>query len=157
MKIYLAGFIHGEKIKECMEWRIKIRDYFYKNPKWHNEICFLDPLNGKEHGTIDKEGLKSSFSPHAIFHRDYKCVCDCDLVIANMNTFGAERGLGGTLCELAWAWDKRKPIIMISEDPRYIHHPFFEYMASMIYATVDKMLEDKAIQQFYMGTVTAGY
>ena len=31
--VYLAGYMSGEKLKECTEWRLRIRDYFrnYEN------------------------------------------------------------------------------------------------------------------------------
>jgi len=154
MRCYLAGFIQGSKITECVAWRKQVRDY-YKVRDW--PIIFLDPLNGKEVNTISADGLTSHISPHAIIHRDFKCVIDCDLVVVNMNTFGEERPLTGTICELAWAWEHHKPIIMITDDPKYLRHPFLSYFASMNFKSVEEMLEAKAIPYFFKGTVNADY
>lgn len=157
MKIYLAGFIQGTKIKECSEWRKRIREHFDHNPKWHGEITFLDPLNGKELDSITDDGLKSSCTPHSIVHRDYKCVDEADLIVANMDTFGEDRPLTGTICELAWAWDKHVPIVMITDEAKYKDHPFLSYFSSWIVKNVDELLEKKVIQYFYKGVVTALY
>ena len=154
MKIYLAGFIQGSKIQECIGWRKQIRDY-YKIHDW--PIIFLDPLNGKEVNTISSDGLKSSIPPNAILHRDFKCVMDCDIVIVNMDTFGETRPLTGTICELAWAWEHHKPIIMITDDSKYCNHPFLKNFASMIFPTVEKMIEEKAVNYMFKGTVSADY
>ena len=107
MKVYLAGFIQGSKLNECIAWRKKIRDHYehWKDGEKY-PIIWLDPLNGKHLDTITPDGLKSDTPRNAIVHRDYRCICDCDLVVVNMDTFGESRPLTGTICELAWAWDK---------------------------------------------------
>lgn len=156
--IYLAGFIQGSKLKECVEWRKKVREHY---DHWKDEepypIVWLDPLNGKDLATITDNGLKSSCPPHAIVHRDYKCVEKSDLIVANMDTFGEDRGLCGTICELAWAWQMKKPIILITNEIKYKEHPFIKYFSSWIVESVDEMLEKKAINYFYKGTHSAQY
>ena len=154
MKVYLAGYIQGAKIEECIAWRKQIRDY-YKVRDW--PITFLDPLNGKEINTISKDGLTSHVAPNAILHRDFKSVMDCDIVVVNMDTFGEDRPLTGTICELAWAWEHHKPILMITGEPKYLRHPFLLNFSSMIFPTVEKLLEDKGINYFFKGTVNAVY
>jgi len=158
MKVYLAGFIQGSKIDECKAWRLKIAEHY---ATWKGgtkyPITWLDPLNGKDLATITPDGLKSSTPRNSIVHRDYKCINDCDLVVANMDTFGESRPLTGTICELAWAWDKHKPIIMITDDAKYYMHPFLDYFASAIVSSVDELLEKKLINYFYKGTVDALY
>lgn len=155
-KIYLCGFINGEKIKECIAWRKQIRSY-YLNKGW-NKILFLDPLNGDERETIDKEGLTSSVIPwKAIVHRDYNSVKNSDLIIANLDTFGATRPLTGSIYELAWAWREEIPVIVISKDPMYVKHPFIKDTASVIVESVDELLEKKYLPYFYKGQVQAIY
>ena len=154
MKVYLAGFMSNEYLEETMGWRRKIREQ-YSMKGW--PITWLDPYNGKEVNTIRDNGLKSDISPHAILHRDYLSVSQADIIVANLNTFGSTRTPTGTLCEIAWAWQMRKPIILITDDPQYINHPFTSYFASAIYPTVEAMLEDKAINYFYQGMHNAVY
>ena len=171
--IYLVGYISGKKIKECSEWRKRIREHY---DNWKSDekpmlslltkskeskrypICWLDPLNGKDFEDIDSEGLKADgVTPEAIMHRDYQCVKSCDMLVANLDTFGCVRPLTGTMFELAWAYDDHKPVIVITEDPNYINHPFIKETASIIVPTVDELLDSKIINYFFKGQHTAIY
>jgi len=152
MKVYLAGFIQGSKLKECILWRKQIREYYKDYP-----FVFLDPLNGKDFASISQDGLKSSRNPHSIIHRDYKSVTSADLIIANMNTFEEQRPLTGTICELAWAWEKHIPIIMITKEDKYKLHPFLSYFASDIVSSVNELFESGVVYYFYSGLVNALY
>lgn len=105
MYVYLAGYMSGEKLKECTEWRKQIREYYrnwetspksideigsYKQMQYESlafPIAFLDPFNGKEFKTIDKKGLKSHIPPHAIFHGDRLSVNKADIIVANLDDF----------------------------------------------------------------------
>lgn len=155
MKCYLAGFMSGDKLKETTEWRKKIRAH-YAVKAW-NDLVFLDPYNGKDINTITKDGLKSNVPPNAIVHRDYKCVDEADLIVANMNTFGSDRPLTGTMCELAWAWQLKKPIVLITKNKNYVEHPFLSYFASWVVGDVNELLNEKVIDYFYKGLVQARY
>ena len=148
---YLAGYISNTKALECAEWRQRIKTFFYIKPKWHGAISFIDPMNGEAVASLGHEGLTSSFPPHAIVHRDYNSIKECNLVIANMNTFGEERPPIGTIAELAWAFQMRKPIIMITDNYRYLNHPFTSYFASATVKDTDELLKGDLIQQFYKG------
>ena len=152
MKIYLAGFIQGAKIKECMEWRVRVRK-FYED----RGLIFIDPLNGKEFATITPDGLKSSTPPHSIVHRDYRSVIDCDLIVVNMDTFGESRPLTGTICEMAWAWEHRIPIIMITNEDKYREHPFISYFASWVVKDIDELFDSDAIGYYIEGRQNATY
>lgn len=152
MKVYLAGFIQGAKIKECMEWRVKVRKYYEDNG-----IIFIDPLNGKEVATITPDGLKSSTPRNSIVHRDYRCVIDADLIVVNMNTFGETRPLTGTICELAWAWEHHIPIIMITNEAIYKDHPFLSYFASWVVPDINSLFDSDAIGFYLKGKKNATY
>ncbi len=158
-KIYLAGYIQGNKIEECAGWRKRIREH-YDDWKGYGErypINWLDPLNGKNFESITGDGLKSDTPPNAIIHRDYRSVTSSDLIIVNMDTFGESRPLTGTICELAWAWDKHIPIIMITTEDIYIKHPFLACFASVIVSSVDELLEKKFVNYFFKGDNSAIY
>ena len=154
-KIYLAGYISGKKLNECLEWRKKIREH-YLMKSW-NDIIFLDPLNGKKFEEIDEEGLKSNIPQTAFVPRDHKCVKDSDLIIVNLETFGESRPVTGTIFELAWAWMYRIPVITISTDKNYTEHPFIQASSAIIVGSVDEIIEKKYINYFYKGTVNAKY
>jgi ethanolamine utilization microcompartment shell protein EutS len=93
MKVYLAGYMSGSLLHECVEWRMQIRGR-YENwinratgNKEHYPIEFLDPFNGPELESLDAKGLKSSVPANAIFAGDMMSVKACDLVVANLDTF----------------------------------------------------------------------
>lgn len=155
IKVYLAGYISGEHIKQCIEWRRKICDYFYKNPKWHNQICFLDPLCGKNLESISLDGNKSNISSRAFMLRDYYGVKNADFLIVNLSIFDGKRPLIGTIFELAWAWQDHKPVIAIGIDKNYIEHPFIQETVVAIVPIVEDLLESELIKYYFKGTVSA--
>jgi nucleoside 2-deoxyribosyltransferase len=157
MRVYLAGYIHGEVIEQCVAWRKKIRKFYenYKGQKY--PIEWLDPLNGKDLESISADGLTSSCSPNVIIHRDYQSVIRSDLIVVNMNTFGKDRPLTGTVAELAWAWEHHIPIIMITTEKKYKEHPFIKAFVSDFVDSVEDLLDKKLINLFYKGWNNAEY
>lgn len=89
MYIYLAGYMSGEKLVQCTEWRKAIREYYkdYENSGESYPFAFLDPFNGAELETIDGKGLTSSVSAKAIINGDRMSVEKADVIIANMDDF----------------------------------------------------------------------
>jgi len=157
MVVYLAGYIQGSVIEQCTIWRKKIREVY---DNWNGKpypISWLDPLNGEKFDEISANGLKGVMPAHAIVHKDYKCVEKCDLVICNMDTFGQDRPLTGTICELAWAWQMHKLIILITDNANYKFHPFLEYFSSWIVPDVDTLIKEKIINQIYKSIHSAQY
>jgi hypothetical protein len=162
MYCYLAGYMSGEKLEETISWRKNIRTH-YRNWEQNKDktysafpIAFLDPYNGKEFATIDKKGLKSHIPANAIIHGDYMSVQKSDIVIANMNTFDGSRPMTGTLWELAWTWQMKKPFVLITDDANYIHHPFTG-QASWIVSSVEELLDKKILETFYRRMAGAIY
>lgn len=154
-KIYLAGYISEKKLDKCLAWRQQIRKY-YENWKGKERypIDFLDPLNG-EFGNITKQGLQCVIPGKALVYRDYNSIKIADLLVANLNTFGGKRPLTGTIYELAWAWEMKKPVIVITEDDNYKFHPFIVDTAAIIVKSVDELLQEKLINYFFKGKVSA--
>lgn len=154
--VYLCGYINERKIEECRKWRQQIASYFYTNPKWQDKISFLDPMNG-EVGTITNKGLKCKLPGKALVHRDYNSVKTASVIIANLDTFGEQRPLIGSVYELAWAWQMKKPVIVITKDKNYKYHPFIEDTASIIVSSVEEMLSKRILVYLYKGQVSASY
>lgn len=170
--VYLAGFMSGEKLKECTEWRLKIRNHFrnyeldesapaiYQGNKYlAYPIAFLDPFNGKEIDTIDKKGITSSIPPHAIRRGDKMSVKKADIVIANMNTFGSDRPMIGTHHELRWAGDFETPRILIvpqKDLELYKNHPFTADCDYFL-TDVQQLFDDKILESFYRRIASAIY
>ena len=158
MYVYLAGYMSGEKLKETIAWRKKIREHYryWDGKKEAFPIAFLDPYNGKEFTTIDKKGLTSHIPSNAIIHGNYMSVSKTDIVVANMSIFGGSRPSTGTHWELAWAWQMKKPFVLITEDENYTHHPFTS-QASWIVKSVDELLKEKVLETFYRRMAGAIY
>jgi len=158
--VYLAGYMSGEKLKECTEWRLKIRNHFrnYENGKAY-PISFLDPFNGKEIDTIDKKGITSSIPPHAIRRGDKMSVKKADIMIANMNTFGCDRPMIGTHHELRWAGDFETPRILIVPEKDlelYKNHPFTADCDYFL-TDIEQLFNEKIIESFYRRIAGAIY
>ena len=159
IKIYLAGYINNNVMEECIQWRKLIKDH-YNNWKGNEKypIIFFDPLNSKEYEKIKGDGCEADGIPaHAIIQRDYQCVIKSDLIIVHLDTFGQSRHPIGSYCELAWAYEHKIPIVIISSDPTYKKHPFTSYMASWIVESAEELIEKKVINYFYKGWADANY
>lgn len=139
INVYLAGYISGEKIKECIFWRNKIKIGCSQT------FNFIDPMDAhsEPEKTIDVKGLKASDCSHNdVFYRDYNCVKNSDILVANMDTFGAiSRPLTGTIFEIAWAYEWKIPIILIADDENYTEHPFTRMTSLAMLPTVEKTIE----------------
>jgi nucleoside 2-deoxyribosyltransferase len=116
LKIYLAGYMSGSCLDECLAWRKQIREHYgnWKGAGLSYPVVFLDPFNGPELNSISKDGLKSEVPPKGILMGDYMSVKEADLIIVNWDTFGHLRPSIGTPAEMAWAWQLGKPIITIA-------------------------------------------
>lgn len=160
MYVYLAGYMSGEKLKQCIAWRKEIR-HFYKNWKDSSRaypFIFLDPFNGKELETIDSKGLTSSVPSKAIVYGDYKSVKKADILVVNLDIFGADRPSIGTYCEMAWAWQMKKPIITIAKNKDILKkHPFIQEFTTIFVENVDELLEKKHLNTFYKRIAGAIY
>lgn len=152
-------------------------------------ISFLDPYNGKEFKTIDKKGLTSSIPANAIYDGDRMSVNKADVIVANMDDFYLEtlnkylpipndskeilmqklinthksinnyRPSIGTIFEICWAMEQRKPVILIvPENKREIYekHPF-TCRASQVVGSVDELLDKKVLETFYRRMAGAIY
>ena len=160
MKVYLSGFINGNVIDKCTDWRKKIRSHYdhWKGGTEKYPIDWIDPLNGEKKEDISADGMVlKDIPPNALVHRDYYSVKISDLIVANMDTFGELRPPIGTISELAWAWELRKPIIIIADNYQYANHPFMLSFASFFVKSVDELLEKKLINYFFKGMNSANY
>lgn len=157
LNCYLAGYIQGSVIEKCVAWRKKIRETYDNWPTGRYPINWMDPLNGENFNEISPDGLKGVFPPNAIVHKDYNCVRKADLLIVNTDTFGQDRPLLGTVYELAWAYDWRKPVIMITDNVVWKNHPFVTNTVSWYVKSVEELLEKKIINEFYKSFHSAIY
>ena len=163
LKIYLAGYIEfnadrTQLMPECTEWRKYIRE-FYQQYKTHTGevldygLQFFDPLIG--------ESSEHMLSDALIFGKDYLSIKNCDVIISNFKTFNKPdqnvRPPLGTILEVGIAYEMKKTLIAITDDPRYINHPFIQRMFSAIYPDVETLCKSKALNILFKSINTSLY
>ena len=125
VKVYLAGNISSNP--ETYEWRevaTQLLTPYYEvlNPS-------SNPFNTAllKEFTGDIESFKVAAinrAQHILLVKDYNLVLSANIILANMALVTPGKPLIGTLFELAWAWQLRKPVIAIVGDNWYCKHPF---------------------------------
>jgi len=148
MRVYLAGLIAGDKIKECLLWRASIVSQYRMKGSPLCDVEFISPLKGKVLDTISENGYTSSIPGKAIVAGDLMSLKSCDLLIANMDKFGVQREAIGTLSEIAIAYEAEIPVIMISSDSTYTEHPFLKHFATLVVGSVQELLDSQYIDYF---------
>lgn len=137
--IYLAGPITGLSFDGCVDWREKVCEML------PTAIVGLSPMRGK-HFLSNETEIKYSYEDtplacaRGIMTRDFNDCCRCDVVIANF--LGAEKVSVGTVMEIAWAYNRRIPVIAVIEKTGNPHdHPMmseaFGYRVETLEEAVD--------------------
>jgi hypothetical protein len=113
------------------------------------EFKCLSPLRGKSYlkdvGKIDDSTQKSPgyrdflASDQAIMARDSFDTLTCDAVFVNL--LGATRVSIGTVMEIAWAWEKRKPIVICMESNNLHNHPMIRSSSPFVTTDLDSGID----------------
>lgn len=115
--IYLAGPITGLTFDDADEWRVSARRFLDSK-----NIDGLSPLRGKSYlknlGELTAQCLQEGQAgllslPRSIMTRDFYDATTCDVLLVNL--LGATRISIGTMMEVAWAYQKRTPIVCCME------------------------------------------
>jgi nucleoside 2-deoxyribosyltransferase len=80
----------------------------------------------KQHKTDLEEFKKDAIkkSQGILIVKDYQLVVRADIILVNLQIITADKPMIGTMFELAWAWQLKKPVIAIVADNWYSKHPF---------------------------------
>lgn len=138
LSVYLAGPITGCNYGEATDWRELVADALGED-----FIC-LSPMRAKEYlenetdiaKSYDAEyeeggGLASALSSaKGINARDAWDCRTADVVFVNF--LGAKRVSIGTCMEVAWAFESRKPCIIVQEHGNIHEHPMMYESASFV-------------------------
>ncbi len=130
MKIYASGPIYKDNHLATEGWRNEISQFFAQKG---NKV--IDPCRGKN--GVYEPGFHS---PNEILLRDLRDVDEADIILVNMNLIGDKLPIG-TVSEIMYGWTKQKPVVIISEDPRIIAHPWLVAMSVKILPTVQESLD----------------
>ena len=126
--VYLAGLI-STHAPESLAWRLKAEEAL------SGAAEVLTPLRGKENlfkETNDGGVTSNVLTASDVILRDYRDIRRSDVILANLELFGSDRPLLGTIMELAWAWDYKIPVVAIARPVNILMrtHPFISSAVS---------------------------
>jgi nucleoside 2-deoxyribosyltransferase len=138
--IYLAGLISTD-YPESLLWRIEVTPILEAH-----EFDVLSPMRGKENLALESPdgGITDpNLTSKDIILRDYHDVVASDVILMHLESFGSPRPLLGTICELAWAWEMKKPIIAVVHPANklMLNHPFVKEAVSHYLNTTEEAVE----------------
>ena len=117
--VYLAGPISGCEYGECVDWREAVGEEL---EKWGAEC--LSPMRGKDYlkgiGPIESVESRGVLScSRGVITRDFNDCSACDVLLVNL--LGTKRVSIGTVMEIAWAFQKRTPVVCVMEASNNLH------------------------------------
>ena len=132
--VYLSGYMNND-VPETKDWRNTASDYLS-----FEGIDTLDPWRGKtsSNGKINLEKKE----PRLLIDRDFNDCQRSDIILINLNQYGIQRQMIGTLAELGWAWALRKPtVIFAKEGEPNLNHPFVCGIATVVCNSLQEAIE----------------
>jgi len=121
--VYLAGPISGLDYAGAVDWREAAIAELASA-----DIRGLSPMRCKEYLSAETDldqncvkygAINVLSSPRGIMARDFFDCSRCGIVLVNL--LGAERVSLGTVMEIAWAYAKRTPVIVVTEPAGNVH------------------------------------
>lgn len=141
--VYLAGPITGLTFKGATDWREHAKRMLETAG-----IKAFSPMRCKEYldglGELSGHGreyghMSPLSSPRGIITRDFFDATRCNVLLVNL--LGADRVSIGTMFEMAWAFQKRTPIVCVMETQGGQHdHMFVREVCGFILSTLDEAL-----------------
>jgi len=142
-RVYGAGNITGGTYKKVTNWREEAKQLLSEV-----DIAFYSPMRGKcslnngkpipVDGEINLGGAENT--TRAIMTRDYLDCIKADVLLINLTD---KKNIScGTVIEMAWAWDRRIPNIVICPvDCYYTKHPMITEMINYRVDSVEEGVE----------------
>jgi len=135
MKIYLSGPIYPPGT--CDNDRVETDKWRHEATELLQRACHPIGLSSEFMSTLDPCRKKAIydpklFTPNEIVFRDLKDVDEADLVLVNFNLLPNKLPIG-TVMEIQHAWETKKPVVVVSTDPRIINHPWIIAMSVRIF------------------------
>ena len=131
MKVYLSGGIAGMTFEEANSWRTEVTEKLREFG-----IQAINPLRGRMFVHSGEE----EFNPNEIVGRDLRDIRAADLVLVYIPR--TERFSIGTTCEM-WHtyYTEHKPLILVSDDPRYTGHPWVQVMTTKVFEKMEPAVQ----------------
>ena len=116
-KVYLSGYMNAE-VHATKEWRDLATNVL--SPRG---IRTLNPWRGKSFSYYTDSTQLTS--PRLLVDRDLTDMVNSDVILINLNDYGIQRQMVGTLAELGVAGILHKPtVIFADEGDPILSHPF---------------------------------
>jgi nucleoside 2-deoxyribosyltransferase len=141
--VYLAGPITGLDYKGCTDWRQSAKAELAAVG-----IEAFSPMRCKEYldglPTISGHGreyhnMGPLSTPKGVVTRDHYDVHRCDMLLVNL--LGAKQVSIGTMFEMAWAFQKKTPIVLAMDETGGLHdHMFVHQTCGYRLGTLDEAL-----------------
>ena len=128
MNVYLSGPIYLNNKHETEFWRNEATKFLEQYG-----ISTIDPCRAK--ATYQPE----FFTCNEILFRDLKDIDKADVVLVNFNLHGGKLPIG-TVCEVMYAWMKQKPVVIVSNDPAIVNHPWMGALSVKIFKDINLAL-----------------
>lgn len=135
--VYLAGPISGVSYDGCTDWRNRVGEALYAQG-----VEVLTPMRGKEflkgNPSIQStaEWSQAIASNKGIMRRDHFDATRATCLFVNL--LGAKKVSIGTVMELAWAYHKHIPTIVVMEKDNLHRHPMLDESCSYIVNTLEE-------------------
>ena len=136
--VYLAGPITGATTKEANDWRNEFRAKLqaYGISGISPLRCEPPGIGGKYEGIYDDPKFGTA---KAISSKNMMDLQTCDITLCYFPP-GAPLSVG-TLAELFIGWAWRRPVIVVSHDPKLVNHPLVQMAAGWILPDLDEAFE----------------
>lgn len=144
-KCYLAGPITGLSYAECTAWRDEVSVALLRDGiDCFSPMRFKQYLAGEQ--VIDHTYPREVMScQRGIMTRDHHDVITADCVLVNLlgcTPAGTNRVTVGTVQEMAWAWDRRIPVVCVMEPSGNVHdHPMVRETIGFRVETLDQAVQ----------------
>lgn len=143
--VYLAGPVTGQTREEANAWRYDFARRIERAT--FGQVRCISPLRKEnllckryEHSNpCPKFGM-----PRAIAAKNRQDVRNCDVTLAYLpdrRRSDGDRPSYGTICEIVWAAEQGKMVIVISDDPEVKTHPVILECCGWMLETFDEAIE----------------
>ena len=131
MKVYLSGRIAGLSFEEANAWRSDVTEKLRGLG-----VQAINPLRGR----MFFNGDDSHENHNELVQRDLHDIRMADIVLVYLPT--SDRLSVGTAMETWHAYYcEHKPVVLVSDDPRYLNHPWMQVACTKMFSTLDKTIE----------------
>lgn len=137
--VYLAGPIGGCTKGEANDWRDRFAAECASFGIKAISPLRCEPIVGKRY-KLSYNHIHGT--PSAITAKNFFDVQNCDMTVAYLPTeLVSRRPSHGTICEIAWAFAARKPVVLVTDDALLRDHPVINMQCGWKLNTLDDALE----------------